>query len=217
MPVITISREYGAGGLRLGRLVAERLGLDFVDAVLIEETARRLQVPEDAVRRWDERGEGLLLRVLRSMRTAHPEYASGSAWPDAEEGTADPERIGRVTRAIIEEVGRTGKAVIVGRGAAFILPAGPDVHHVRVIAPRAQRIRWLLESGGSEEEVARTVDRIDHERLDSVRRRYGVDAREAGHYCLVVNTGCVPVESAAELLIALVSHPRRDADGAPGV
>jgi cytidylate kinase len=215
MPVITISREYGAGGLRIGRRVAERLGLDFFDAVLIEETARRLRVPEDAVRRWDERGEGLLLHVLRAMRTAHPEYASGSAWPDAEEGTADPERISRVTREIIEEVGRAGDAVIVGRGGAFILQADEGVHHFRIIAPRAQRIRRLLESGGSEDEVARTLDRVDRERLAFVRHLFGVDARDAGHYCLVVNTGCLPIESAADLLVGIAEISRPGADGAP--
>jgi cytidylate kinase len=216
MPVITISREYGAGGLRIGRRVAERLGLAFVDALLIEETARRLRVAEDAVRRWDERGEGFLLGVLRSMRTAHPEYASGSAWPDAEEGTADPERISCVTREIIEEVGRAGSAVIVGRGGAFILQAGEGVHHFRIVAPRAQRIRWLVESGGSEDEVARNLDRVDRERLAFVRRRFGVDARDAGHYCLVVNTGCLSCESAADLLVGIAGGSRPAADGAPG-
>ena len=216
MPVITISREYGAGGLRIGRRVADRLGLDFFDALLIEETARRLRVSEDAVRRWDERGEGLLLRVLRAMRTAHPEYASGSAWPDAEEGTADPERISRVTREIIEEVGRAGNAVIVGRGGAFILQADEGVHHFRIVAPRAQRILWLLESGRSEDEAARTLDRVDRERLALVRRLFGVDARDAGHYCLVVNTGCVSIESAADLLVEIAGISPLGADGAPG-
>ena len=216
MPVITISREYGAGGLRIGRRVADRLGLDFFDALLIEETARRLRVSEDAVRRWDERGEGLLLRVLRAMRTAHPEYASGSAWPDAEEGTADPERISRVTREIIEEVGRAGNAVIVGRGGAFILQADEGVHHFRIVAPRAQRILWLLESGRSEDEAARTLDRVDRERLALVRRLFGVDARDAGHYCLVVNTGCVSIGSAADLLVEIAGISPLGADGAPG-
>jgi cytidylate kinase len=216
MPVITISREYGAGGLRIGRSVAERLGLAFVDAILIEETARRLRVPQEAVRRWDERGEGFLLGVLRSMRTAHPEYASGSAWPDAEEGTADPERISRVTREIIEEVGRAGNAVIVGRGGAFILPVGPGAHHFRIIAPRSRRIRRLLESGGTEDEVARTLDRVDRERLAFVRHRFGVDARDAGHYCLVVNTGCLSFESAADLLVGIAGSAPAHADGALG-
>jgi cytidylate kinase len=216
MPVITISREYGAGGLRVGRRVAERLGLDFVDAVLIKETARRLRVPEETVRRWDERGEGILLRVLRAMRTAHPEYATGSAWPEAEEEMADPAQIGRVTRQIIEEVGRAGNAVIVGRGGAFILPAGPNVHHFRIIAPRAQRIRWLLEPGGSEDEAARALDRVDRERLASVRHRFGVDARDPGHYCLVVNTGCLSPDAAADLLVGWVGGFRPGADGASG-
>jgi cytidylate kinase len=148
------------------------------------------------------------------MRTAHPEYASGSAWPDAEEGTTDPERINRVTREIIEELGRAGNAVIVGRGGAFILPADEGVHHFRIVAPRATRIRRLLESEGSEDEVARTLDRVDRERLAFVRHLFGVDARDAGHYCLVVNTGCLSFESAADLLVGIAGSSPPGADGA---
>jgi cytidylate kinase len=216
MPVVTISREYGAGGLHVGRRVAERLGLDFLDSVLIEETARRLRIPEDAVRRWDERREGLVLRVLRAMRTAHPEYASGEAWSEVEEATADPERIGRATRAIIEELGRAGNAVIVGRGAAFILPAGPGVHHFRIVAPRQFRIRWLIQQGISGEEMEREIDRIDRERLAFVRHRFGADAREAGHYCLVINTGCLPPDAAADLIVGIVAGARPGFDGPSG-
>ncbi len=216
MPVITISREYGAGGLQIGRRVAERLGLDFVDSLLIAETARRLQLPEETVRRWDERGEGLLLRVLRAMRTAHPEYASGTAWPEADDGATEPAQIVRVTREIIEEVGRAGNAVIVGRGAAFILPAGPQTSHVRIIAPRETRIRRLLEAGGSEEEVTRTLDRVDRERRNAVRLRFGVDAEDPRHYCLVINTGCLSIAAAADLLVEFAGAAQPGPNGAPG-
>jgi cytidylate kinase len=90
------------------------------------------------------------------------------------------------------------------------------VHHVRVVAPRARRILRLLESGGSEDEVARTLDRVDRERLAFVRHRFGVDARDAGHYCLVVNTGCLSLESAADLLVGIAGSSPAHADGALG-
>ena len=99
MPIVTLSREYGSGGLRIGRRVAELLEVDFVDAILVEEVARRLQITEEAVRRWDERREGVVLRLLRAIRAAHPEYAAGNLMPEAAETAGDPEIVGRVTRA----------------------------------------------------------------------------------------------------------------------
>lgn len=54
--VITIAREFGAGGGEIGRRVAKELGIQFYDKDIILRTALanpKLD-PED-VRRWDER------------------------------------------------------------------------------------------------------------------------------------------------------------------
>ncbi len=54
--VITIAREFGAGGGEIGRKVAKELGIQFYDKDIILRTALanpKLD-PED-VRRWDER------------------------------------------------------------------------------------------------------------------------------------------------------------------
>ena len=37
--IFTISREYGAGGLPVGRLIAEKLGIPFYDKKLVEHVA----------------------------------------------------------------------------------------------------------------------------------------------------------------------------------
>ena len=53
--VITIAREFGAGGGEIGRKVAKELGIQFYDKDIILRTALanpKLD-PED-VRRWDE-------------------------------------------------------------------------------------------------------------------------------------------------------------------
>ena len=206
MPVITLSREYGSGGLSVGRRVAELLGLDFVDHDLIVEVARRLEVSREAVHRWDERREGIVLRLLRALRAAHPEYAPGAALPEVVSASGDPETVGRVTREVIEDEARTGRALFVGRGAAFILPAGPEVHHFRIVAPRAWRIERLVASGRTADEAEKLIERIDRERLDYLRHHFGVDARYWAHYSLVLNTGCLGIEGASRL-IAQVARP----------
>ena len=40
MNIITISREYGAGGHSIGRRVAEELGIEFYDRDIIRDTAK---------------------------------------------------------------------------------------------------------------------------------------------------------------------------------
>ena len=38
--IITISREYGAGGHSIGKQVAEKLGIPFYDRDIVRETAK---------------------------------------------------------------------------------------------------------------------------------------------------------------------------------
>ena len=49
MPVITIARQFGAGGTSVGQMVARKLTGDLLDRQLIAEVARRLELPEDEV------------------------------------------------------------------------------------------------------------------------------------------------------------------------
>jgi cytidylate kinase len=205
MPIVTLSREYGAGGLRIGRRVAELLAVDLVDAVLVEEVARRLQISPEAVSRWDERREGVVLRLLRAMRAAHPEYATGSLLPEAAEAVADPEIVGRVTREVIEEQARTGSGVIVGRAAAFILTEHPDAHHFRIVAPREFRVENLVASGLARDEAVRNIDRFDRERVAYVRHHFGADVEAPAHYALVLNSARLGFERAARLIAGIAA------------
>ena len=49
MPVITIQRQYGAGGETIGAMVAQRLGAEFVDRKIFEEGVKLFKVVERAV------------------------------------------------------------------------------------------------------------------------------------------------------------------------
>ncbi len=204
MPIVTVSREYGAGGLAIGRRVAELLGAEFLDSALIEDVARRLGLPEDAVRRWDERRESLILRLLRALETAHPEYAVGGELTlQAREPLPNPERIGRLFQEVILEEARSENAVIVGRGGAFVLADHRGALHVRLVAPRTARLaRLMARSELAPAEAERRLDAYDKERADYLRHHFGVDWTDPLHYALVINTALLGDERSARLIVA---------------
>ena len=210
MPIITLSRQYGAGGLAVGRRVAEHLAAEFLDAALIEEVARRLGMQPEAVRRWDERRESLILRLLRSLEDAHPEYVPGGALSiKAREHLPSPERIGALMAEVIQEEARGGNAVIVGRGGAFVLADWPGAWHFRLVAPRAERLartraREDLDPAAAE----RRLDAVDKERADYLRHHFGVDWNDPLHYALVLNTELLGIEGAAALIVRAATSER---------
>lgn len=210
MPIVTLSRQYGAGGLAVGRRVAELLAAEFLDAALIEEVAQRLGMPPEAVRRWDERREGLILRLLHSLEDAHPEYVPGGALSiKAREHLPSPERIVALMAEVIEEEARGGNAVIVGRGAAFVLADWPNAWHFRLVAPRAARLTRTQEREPLDPaEAERRLDATDKERADYLQHHFGVDWDDPLHYALVMNTDLVGVEQSARLIAQVAAGGR---------
>jgi len=54
MPVITIGRQFGAGGTTVGEMLARRLKIDLLESRIIDEVAHRLQLPKEEVEAEDE-------------------------------------------------------------------------------------------------------------------------------------------------------------------
>ena len=80
-------------------------------------------------------------------------------------------------------------SVIVGRGAAQILPAA-RTFRVRLLAPQKERIAVIRRQLAlPEEEAARWVERTDRDRTWFVREHFSKDPSDPGNYDLILNTG----------------------------
>jgi len=155
--IITISRQYGAGGSEVARRVAERLGWRVADNEFIERVAVRAGLTPEEVAQREERAPGFLDRLAWALTTASAEMtlASGGALAELEE----PQLV-RVTESVVAEIAREGRVVLVGRGAAAVLASQERTIHVQVVAPvpiRVQRIAGRL--GVSLDEAKRKLTR----------------------------------------------------------
>ena len=207
MPVITLSRQFGAGGAAVGRLLARRFDAEYLDREVVFEAARRAGIPAALADELDERAPSWLTRLGMALTAAYPEVIV----PDAAGETAVPgyeERLAAFTREVIEEAAERGNAVIVGRGGAFILRERPGVLHAQLEASLDARVRYCRmqaeELGGRElpddRALARLCTDVDRARGAHVRRHFGVEWRDPSHYHLVVDTGRLGLETAAELI-----------------
>jgi CMP/dCMP kinase len=200
--VVTVSREFGSGGRVFGRLLAERLGWDYLDSRLVDEVANRMRCPEELVQRWEERGEGIILRLLRALQASHPEaQAPDPIHPPFPPGDFLPERVTAMVAEVIREEGRRGHAVIVGRGAAWLLGPDPGCFHVRLVGDREDRIARIAERLSlGRDDATRLVDRTDRDRASYLKHEFGVDWRDPHHFHLVINTSRTPAETAVTLV-----------------
>lgn len=207
MPVITLSRQFGAGGAAVGRLLAKRFDAQYLDREVVFEAARRAGLPAALADELDERAPGWLTRLGMALTAAYPEVVI----PDGAGEVAvpgDEHRLVEFTREVIVEAAERGNAIIVGRGGAFILRDRPRVLHAQLEASLEARVRYCRmqaeELAGKEapddEALARLCTDIDRARATYLRRHFGVDWRDPSHYHLIVDTGRLGLETAAELI-----------------
>jgi cytidylate kinase len=209
VPVITIGRTYGAGGETVGGMVAERLGAELVDRKIFVEVARRLELPPDEVERHEEVPGSFLNRVIEALGTASIEFAAppeAAAWaPPYNDPTLDTRKaVLQITQELIREANRTGNAVIVGRGAAYLLRDHPRVLHVFLHSSERDRVAALRQTFRfTDEEAKRRIKQMDANRREYARQVYNVDWRDPVHYHLVVDTGRLGYERAAAAILAV--------------
>jgi cytidylate kinase len=205
MPVITIAREFGAGGSRVAAMLAQRLEAEVIDRRLVAEVAGRLGFTADAVAAQDEHAKSVVDRLVRSFASIGEAYGTG--W-DVRYGEplADPqEAVQLLTEQVIRQTARRGNAIIIGRGGAFVLADWPDALHVFLRSAESVRIRAIMARFAfAEEEARRRLHQIDADRAAYMRQNYGTDWRDPRHYDLVLDTGRLGYQRAADTILAAV-------------
>ena len=202
MPIVTISREFGAGGSSVAGIVAAELKAEVVDKMLIDDVAKRLSMQPGDVEAEVERPRSILERLVRSFSTLEP--GLGTAWsPPYPDPFFDPRKeIIHLTEEIIREVAAGGNVVIVGRGAGFVLADKPGVFRVFLRAPEQVRIKTLMgRHGMTEAEARRKMHETDSNRAAYTKQLYGRDWCDLDEYDLVINTGRVSYETAAQMTL----------------
>jgi cytidylate kinase len=198
--VITISREYMAGGSDVAGRVADALGWTVVDDALIEAVAERSGFTPEDVKSLEESVPSFMERFAQSSALSSPENLLST--PNAIDGPATI-KLAHVTREVIEELGRRDRLVFVGRAAAAVLASERNAIHVRLVAPlesRVQEAMRQLEIG--EEEARSAVEERDHGRARYHKELFGRDWSDPVNYHLVLNTEILGKQGAAELVVA---------------
>jgi cytidylate kinase len=204
--IITISREFGAGGSDLAVALGTRLGWPVLDRNIVHRVAGQLRIDDETVERLDEHWPSLLARIAGVLTVPQPEMFTFA--PNSDVTSHDA--IADAARAVIEEAAATPPLLVVGHGAQCILAGRPDALHVRVVAPHADRLQRVTKRLGIDQGVATTLIRqADHDRRMYVQRHFHRDWHSPLLYHVQVNSGRLSIDECAEFIVGLVR--RREA------
>jgi hypothetical protein len=209
MTVVTLSASYGAGGSQIGPRLADRLGVAFLDRVIPTTVAERLAVPLDDALAHDDAVRSVLERLLMRFAPAAQAF-SGTATPPE---LVDERSFLKATEEVIREHAAAGSGVILGRAAAVVLRDAPGALHVRLDGPAERRLAQAITLEGVDRETAaRHMRETDRAREAYVQQFYGVDARDATLYHMVIDSTALALDACVEL-IALATAVRGDRVG----
>lgn len=195
--IVTFSSLYGTQDVEIGRGVAERLGVQFVDREIPAFIAGKMGVPESAVAYYEKEPRSRFRRLLDSIARAPSPWQQ----PPRDSVEAGEHRY----RAEVEELlARTAASggVILGRAAALVLRETPGALHVRLIGPKKLRMQQAMESEGIDEATAkRRLEDGDRDRTTYSQKLYGADPTETDFFHLIIDTTAFEPTTCIDLIV----------------
>lgn len=187
--IITISRQFGAGGSTIGQKVASELGYYYCDKDMILRAAIESgNLTPDEVRYYDEK--------------VPKEFGFGQSLFDFYNKPLD-ERLFRAQSEAIRKLAEKGNCVIVGRNANIILKEFDRTLHVFLSATEYFRTKRMMEKMPdlSEEKVVERIHAVDKMRKKYCKYYTDTEFGNAAYYDLALKTSTLGYDKCAELII----------------
>lgn len=194
LPVITINREYGAGGRSLAAVLSEKLGIPYYDRDFIKKTMEESGYDKEDVEREGEelsRSSGMLNRILNSSVS----YKSSH------------DAIFEAEKKVILKLAES-PCIMVGRCADRILyEAGIDTVSIYLHAPLEMRLKRTDELEEKRDvHPERFLEKRDSGRRNFYKQYSGCDIFDASNYTFCFDTGKVSIPLCADMILSLLKE-----------
>lgn len=182
--IITISREHGSQGKKIGELVAKQLGIPYYYKELTALAAAESGLDKEYIKKVSS-NDGEQISQELYLTTSPAKYAI-----EAQD-------------AVLKEIATQGSCVIVGRAADYVLRDQKNLLRVFIYAPKEMRVKNIMSMYGDDEKSAtKNIDRSDKNRADYYSLISGQKWGNPRNYDLCVDAS-LGKEKVAELICNL--------------
>jgi cytidylate kinase len=199
MPVITISRQFGAGGKTLTDQLAARLGYGVANEEIIDKLAQSSKLSTDSIRSFEGEEDGEF-QVTPSTGFIRRIF-------DPSKNFMDEQQYVKLLNRLIPQIADKGNIIILGRGAQFILKDRKDVVHILLLAAEVDRVKFMQAHYDlTPDEAHQAVIKQGKRRLKLMKLFNSADYDQPVHYDLVLNMSKLNIDRAVELICTLVDR-----------
>ena len=188
--IITIGRQFGAGGLGVAKALGKKLGIPVYDKEILKKAAQDSGFSAEFFEESDEKKRFFSLSSIFS-----------NGFGDTENYMSD-RGIFKMQSQTIKAIAEQGSAIIVGRCSDYILRDMEGTLDVFLTSPAEVRAARVAErSGKTLEESARLVEEMDRKRAEYYNYYTFGDWGVAGTYDLCIDSSVLDIEGTADFII----------------
>ena len=200
--VITIARSYGSGGKTLGKLLADKMGINCYDREIIRMASDSSGINEELFGRVDEKlKKSPLFGIVRS----NPYKGNGVIPPESSNFVSD-DNLFNYQAQVIKELAEKESCVIIGRCADYVLKDNPNVIRLYLYAPLEDCIkRVMAQNSITEKETIKKIEMIDKYRSDYYKYYTGKEWNDARNYDFCLNTTSMSYEKLIQVVENIIS------------
>ena len=197
--IINVGRQVCAGGLEIGRLLADEFQAKYYDRELLNLAARESGFSEEFFKQSDER-KGFLRSFF------HLPYSNNwGAGSSIYQNRFSQEALFKFQSDAIIKAAQQGSCVFVGRCADYVLRDFPDVVNVFITASIDARAHlFMKEKGVTYDEAVKRIRFVEHRRASYYNYYTGKHWGQADSYDLCIDSSAIGTAEAARLVAQYV-------------
>lgn len=203
MSVITISRQFGTGGIELTKLLSRKLGYKFYAKEIIQEIAAKLGLDPKIVAQYQEqfafRSNWEVTSFAGRLDFSSTKHVPGKKYLEA-------------ASEIIKKFAAQDNVIILGSGGQCILKDHPRAFHFRIVADLATRLnhirsdyRRVPQEIPTTKMLEHRINNMDQLRRTFIRKHFKVNLDNPHLYHAVFNLTPLGRERICELICQVVS------------
>ncbi len=205
--IITIGRQFGAGGRELGKELARILGYEYYDKELLTQAAVSAGLNPELFERADEKVPSFISGIFSFNHGSGPFSMYAGSTPISDEN------IYGAQTDLIRHLADTRDCIIVGRTADYVLRDRSDVLSVFVHAPIDKRVERILRRKNADGEkithaqAKNMAHKIDHLRANYYNFYTDLTWGEAATYHLTFDSSRLSIPAIASIIASIAqSH-----------
>lgn len=201
--IITIGRQFGSNGRNIGKLIAEKLGVQCYDKELLQIAAKNSGVCEELLQNLDEKpNKSFLYSVVMDP------YAFAYNFNNNNYTTNINQQAFQATFDTIKDLAERESCVIVGRCSDYILRERDDVLNVFIYAPLEARIKTVSERypALTENKIKDQITKEDKARASYYNYYSSKKWGKMESYHLSIDSSILTIDKAADIIIEVFNN-----------